>query len=416
MADDSEITKFLQNLKSETDEWVNENIISSAQQQIILDRYPYTSFKSSQGKNYSRLVTILATLGAVATGLGAILFIAGNWENMPLIGKLLLAVITIIGTNLIGYWIKYIKNIPRIGNSFFFLGAILFGGSTFLAAQAYHLEANNPDLLFWWLAGVLPIAYLTKTRSVFILSIVILFVWPGWKIFDSDATAQILIPIYLAIGTSTYVIGKIHRERIIPHSFGITLIFTGVISIFASIYLLSFPDIWRDMWSDSQNLFNDNLSLLLLTCLTLMFIISLLLILTIKPINTLVIMNKKLQYYELFILFVLWASAFLVFLNPHFNNSEILFSLLFNLIYLLLTVATVFYGIFLKQGSILNLGIVAFSFLLFTRYLDIFLGLLGTGLFLLSIGPVLIIIGFTMEKMRRKILLNLSITGDQSSD
>ena len=127
-------------------------------------------------------------------------------------------------------------------------------------------------------------------------------------------------------------------------------------------------------------------------------------------------MNKKLQYYELFILFVLWASAFLVFLNPHFNNSEILFSLLFNLIYLLLTVATVFYGIFLKQGSILNLGIVAFSFLLFTRYLDIFLGLLGTGLFLLSIGPVLIIIGFTMEKMRRKILLNFSITGDQSSD
>lgn len=411
MTNNSEANKFLQNLKSETDEWLAENIISSIQQQTILNRYIDVNFKTTEGKNYSRLVTILATLGSFTTGLGAILFIAGNWGAIPLFGKLLLMIFAIIGANLSGYWIQYIKNVPRIGSACFFLGAILFGGSTFLVAQAYHLEANNPDLLLWWLAGIFPIAYITKTRSVFILSIVILFIWPGWKISNSDATIQILIPTYLALGAITYSIGKILRERIIPNYFDITLIFTGAMSIFGSIYLLSFPGTWS-WWRPEDNLLEDTTSLLLMAVITLLFAISLALLTTVKPMKMTIIAKNNLVLYELSILFIIWTSSYLIFFNPDFTNSDTLFAIFFNLLFLVMAIITIFYGIFQKQGSILNLGILAFSVLLFTRYFDIFLGLLGTGLFLLSIGPVLIILGFLMERMRRRILQRFSISGD----
>jgi len=411
MTNNSEANKFLQNLKSETDEWLAENIISSIQQQSILNRYIDVNFKTTEGKNYSRLVTILATLGSFTTGLGAILFIAGNWGAIPLFGKLLLMIFAIIGANLSGYWIQYIKNVPRIGSACFFLGAILFGGSTFLVAQAYHLEANNPDLLLWWLAGIFPIAYITKTRSVFILSIVILFIWPGWKISNSDATIQILIPTYLALGAITYSIGKILRERIIPNYFDITLIFTGAMSIFGSIYLLSFPGTWS-WWRPEDNLLEDTTSLLLMAVITLLFAISLALLTTVKPMKMTIIAKNNLVLYELSILFIIWTSSYLIFFNPDFTNSDTLFAIFFNLLFLVMAIITIFYGIFQKQGSILNLGILAFSVLLFTRYFDIFLGLLGTGLFLLSIGPVLIILGFLMERMRRRILQRFSISGD----
>ena len=411
MTNNSEANKFLQNLKSETDEWLAENIISSNQQQTILNRYIDVNFKTTEGKNYSRLVTILATLGSFTTGLGAILFIAGNWGAIPLFGKLLLMIFAIIGANLSGYWIQYIKNVPRIGSACFFLGAILFGGSTFLVAQAYHLEANNPDLLLWWLAGIFPIAYITKTRSVFILSIVILFIWPGWKISNSDATIQILIPTYLALGAITYSIGKILRERIIPNYFDITLIFTGAMSIFGSIYLLSFPGTWS-WWRPENNLLEDTTSLLLMAVITLLFAISLALLTTVKPMKMTIIAKNNLVLYELSILFIIWTSSYLIFFNPDFTNSDTLFAIFFNLLFLVMAIITIFYGIFQKQGSILNLGILAFSVLLFTRYFDIFLGLLGTGLFLLSIGPVLIILGFLMERMRRRILQRFSISGD----
>lgn len=411
MTNNSEANKFLQNLKSETDEWLAENIISSNQQQTILNRYIDVNFKTTEGKNYSRLVTILATLGSFTTGLGAILFIAGNWGAIPLFGKLLLMIFAIIGANLSGYWIQYIKNVPRIGSACFFLGAILFGGSTFLVAQAYHLEANNPDLLLWWLAGIFPIAYITKTRSVFILSIVILFIWPGWKISNSDATIQILIPTYLALGAITYSIGKILRERIIPNYFDITLIFTGAMSIFGSIYLLSFPGTWS-WWRPEDNLLEDTTSLLLMAVITLLFAISLALLTTVKPMKMTIIAKNNLVLYELSILFIIWTSSYLIFFNPDFTNSDTLFAIFFNLLFLVMAIITIFYGIFQKQGSILNLGILAFSVLLFTRYFDIFLGLLGTGLFLLSIGPVLIILGFLMERMRRRILQRFSISGD----
>jgi len=411
VTNNSEANKFLQNLKSETDEWLAENIISSIQQQTILNRYIDVNFKTTEGKNYSRLVTILATLGSFTTGLGAILFIAGNWGAIPLFGKLLLMIFAIIGANLSGYWIQYIKNVPRIGSACFFLGAILFGGSTFLVAQAYHLEANNPDLLLWWLAGIFPIAYITKTRSVFILSIVILFIWPGWKISNSDATIQILIPTYLALGAITYSIGKILRERIIPNYFDITLIFTGAMSIFGSIYLLSFPGTWS-WWRPEDNLLEDTTSLLLMAVITLLFAISLALLTTVKPMKMTIIAKNNLVLYELSILFIIWTSSYLIFFNPDFTNSDTLFAIFFNLLFLVMAIITIFYGIFQKQGSILNLGILAFSVLLFTRYFDIFLGLLGTGLFLLSIGPVLIILGFLMERMRRRILQRFSISGD----
>ena len=411
MTNNSEANKFLQNLKSETDEWLAENIISSNQQQTILNRYIDVNFKTTEGKNYSRLVTILATLGSFTTGLGAILFIAGNWGAIPLFGKLLLMIFAIIGANLSGYWIQYIKNVPRIGSACFFLGAILFGGSTFLVAQAYHLEANNPDLLLWWLAGIFPIAYITKTRSVFILSIVILFIWPGWKISNSDATIQILIPTYLALGAITYSIGKILRERIIPNYFDITLIFTGAMSIFGSIYLLSFPGTWS-WWRPEDNLLEDTTSLLLMAVITLLFAISLALLTTVKPMKMTIIAKNNLVLYELSILFIIWTSSYLIFFNPDFTNNDTLFAIFFNLLFLVMAIITIFYGIFQKQGSILNLGILAFSVLLFTRYFDIFLGLLGTGLFLLSIGPVLIILGFLMERMRRRILQRFSISGD----
>ena len=411
MTNNSEANKFLQNLKSETDEWLAENIISSIQQQTILNRYIDVNFKTTEGKNYSRLVTILATLGSFTTGLGAILFIAGNWGAIPLFGKLLLMIFAIIGANLSGYWIQYIKNVPRIGSACFFLGAILFGGSTFLVAQAYHLEANNPDLLLWWLAGIFPIAYITKTRSVFILSIVILFIWPGWKISNSDATIQILIPTYLALGAITYSIGKILRERIIPNYFDITLIFTGAMSIFGSIYLLSFPGTWS-WWRPEDNLLEDTTSLLLMAVITLLFAISLALLTTVRPMKMTIIAKNNLVLYELSILFIIWTSSYLIFFNPDFTNSDTLFAIFFNLLFLVMAIITIFYGIFQKQGSILNLGILAFSVLLFTRYFDIFLGLLGTGLFLLSIGPVLIILGFLMERMRRRILQRFSISGD----
>jgi len=411
VTNNSEANKFLQNLKSETDEWLAENIISSIQQQTILNRYIDVNFKTTEGKNYSRLVTILATLGSFTTGLGAILFIAGNWGAIPLFGKLLLMIFAIIGANLSGYWIQYIKNVPRIGSACFFLGAILFGGSTFLVAQAYHLEANNPDLLLWWLAGIFPIAYITKTRSVFILSIVILFIWPGWKISNSDATIQILIPTYLALGAITYSIGKILRERIIPNYFDITLIFTGAMSIFGSIYLLSFPGTWS-WWRPEDNLLEDTTSLLLMAVITLLFAISLALLTTVKPMKMTIIAKNNLVLYELSILFIIWTSSYLIFFNPDFTNNDTLFAIFFNLLFLVMAIITIFYGIFQKQGSILNLGILAFSVLLFTRYFDIFLGLLGTGLFLLSIGPVLIILGFLMERMRRRILQRFSISGD----
>ena len=123
-----------------------------------------------RGRAYARLMVVLVTFGAILVGTGAILFFASNWQAIPLYGKLALMVVGISGANAGGYWLKYRRGYPSIGGAILFLAAIFFGAGIFLTTQAYHVNANNPDLLFWWGLGVLPVAYVMRSRAMLVLA------------------------------------------------------------------------------------------------------------------------------------------------------------------------------------------------------------------------------------------------------
>src|SRR5947209_8429232 len=130
----------------------------------------------------SRVAVGLAFLGATLLGLGVILLFASNWKSTPGSVKLGCIFAFIIAAYSLGYWLRYRREGARAtGEAILFLGALLYGAAIFLIAQGFHIDADEPSLLVLWAAGVLPLAYLLRSRASIVLSVLALAVALGWE-------------------------------------------------------------------------------------------------------------------------------------------------------------------------------------------------------------------------------------------
>ena len=90
-------------LPEEVRRWQDQGLISPEQGRAIISGYPASGGQVAVHRTQGRLVSILATLGAVLVGLGVILFFASNWEGIPRPVKLAMILIAIPAAYGIGY-------------------------------------------------------------------------------------------------------------------------------------------------------------------------------------------------------------------------------------------------------------------------------------------------------------------------
>ena len=96
-------------------EWSREGIISPEQGEAILSYHNVASEALPVRRLFGRLITVLATLGAILVGVGAILFVGSNWQEIPQPGKLAMILGAIAATYAAGYRLKYQVYFPRVG-------------------------------------------------------------------------------------------------------------------------------------------------------------------------------------------------------------------------------------------------------------------------------------------------------------
>src|SRR4030042_799166 len=101
--------KFYQQLQTELQTWKQSGTVTSEQADAILAQYVVVS------PLYGRLIVILVTLGAILAGVGIIIFVSANWQEIPRIAKLVMLLALVVVAYLAGYWLKYEKGFPRAG-------------------------------------------------------------------------------------------------------------------------------------------------------------------------------------------------------------------------------------------------------------------------------------------------------------
>lgn len=140
----------------------------------IIDKDIATKILAFQAKKTTdapnRLGIVLSVLGATLVGLGIMLIVAHNWDNLSRLSKTILAFIPmIIGQIACGYTLfrKKENRAWREGSTTFLFFTV--GACIGMVSQIYNLEGELGSFLLTWMLLVLPLIYVMQSSIVSLL-------------------------------------------------------------------------------------------------------------------------------------------------------------------------------------------------------------------------------------------------------
>jgi len=130
--------------------------------------------------------------------------------------------------------------------------------------------------------------------------------------------------------------------------------------------------------------------------------------------------RTKLIRYEMLVLILLFFFLFFSIVFPvnvtaesryHFDSPAIVYySIFFNLVFFTLIVGTIIVGCFNAEISFIYLGLVIFVINLITRYCEYAWAMMDRAFFFIGGGIILLVGGFCLERLRRKLLQQIKRT------
>lgn len=404
--------RFLARLPAEVAGWQAEGIITPEQGRVIIGSYPAALDLAAARRPYGRLVTILATFGSLLIGLGVILFVAANWGEIPREARLALILGIVAIAYAVGYWLRYGRGYQRVGTAVILLATLCYGAAIHLMAQVYHHRLNDPNLFMYWFLGVLPLAYLTRSRAILSLALLLFlgavgFRLPSWlenvRDFDYFAYyARVVILLYLAVGVMLYALGRLQAQFRQTETYARIYEIVGLITVFGALYVFTFRDFFPRHGSTASGEgvapeFWWTLHSVVALALAALAVCGVLA-------RGRRLLRQRLPYEGAAALLLLAAGYAGVYL-PFGGNLA--YPLLFNLLLFLGIVGLVFAGYFQGDEVLINLALVFFSVDVVSRYFEYSWGLFDRSLVFIVAGVILLGGGFLLERSRRQVLTRM---------
>ena len=409
-ADSDRDRNFRQRLPSETARWQAAGIISPEQADAIRAFYPAGDdiADSAPGNALAgRTVSVIAIMGAALVGLGIIAFIAANWSGIPTAGRLALLLGGTPAIYAAGWLLAHPFGYPRVGTAVILLGAIAYGASIHLIAQIYHLPLYHPSLLPAWFLGVLPLAYIERSRALLMLGLILFLaaaifraqVWlPGL-----DGTPTALAPGYLALGALLFAAGRWHSriDALAPLARFYDL--AGLLIAATIIYLAGYHSLWAggDLWISTL----PTAEYWAVTAIATLAAAAL--------VGYAGRIRPRAIRWEAAALIMMGAAAALLWIGAAWGALwfRFLFKyiwILFNLLLLGAVIGMIAAGYRWNRAWLINLAVALFAVTLFTRYFEFGFGLLEQSLAFIIVGVILLAGGFGLEHLRRRMLRGMT--------
>ncbi len=100
----------------------------------------YETRESFDARQQAKGLLTLMALAALLVGLGVLLLIGYNWEQMPAPLKVTAIFGALIGTHAVAFGLRYRLGWRRFSEVVFFLGCLFYGAAIALLAQIFHIE------------------------------------------------------------------------------------------------------------------------------------------------------------------------------------------------------------------------------------------------------------------------------------
>lgn len=393
--------EFYSRLKNELEEWQKDGVIESSQAEAIMRRYGI----EKKGFKPGNAITAISTVAAVLVGVGVLLVFASNWYWLPETVKIAIILATTFGAYYAGYIMRFEeKNYPRAGHALLFLGSILVGPAIFLMAGIYIINVDTPWLALLWFLIIAPLGYFFDSRPTVSLSILIFIIWLAGSM-GMESNWEVAFYIYMLFGIVLYGIGQIHEltekwsgHRMIYKGFGIFFIL-----LFYFLFIIepsSFIKYIKAVFTGTGRL------------ITGAFVILAAASVLVNIVESERLKSTRYEFYVLLAAFAGWIVLFLRAAYPSFFASKFIVSdallfVIFNLLFLGLSIGTISIGYYKNQTVFVNAGILFFALGIILIYLLELSKMLPTSLGLIIGGVVLFTLASYLEKKRRALLISM---------
>ena len=265
--------EFRRRLSVEVDGWERDGLVSSEQSVAILRRYglpagneppsesptpvsgrPTVSAEDTAERStlVSRAVSIIGVMGALLVGLGIIIYVAANWDVIPVWARVTMLVVLTVVINAAGWALLARFDYPRIGVAVLVAGALAYGAAIHLVAQIYHVPVNHPNLTTAWFLGVLPLGYIVRSRLMVGLSLVLLVLSMGfrtqwWLEYYREETLLFLAPMTLVISAAVVMLGLLQLRFAWTRPLAGFCSYPGLAMGLAAFCAMSIASIWIDV-------------------------------------------------------------------------------------------------------------------------------------------------------------------------
>lgn len=156
---------------------------------------------AARHRGIAGLAPVLAILGAVLLAFAAMSFVAANWQEMSKLARLALLFSSIWGTFALA-GLFHTRALPAFADAAILLACALFGASIMLIAQMYHMDGNPPDAVLTWAAGTLLAGTALRSNPALALAMVLAGVWSGWETMISQVTHWPFLAAWLAVAAT----------------------------------------------------------------------------------------------------------------------------------------------------------------------------------------------------------------------
>jgi len=376
-------------MEKKIEKWLAEGLIDKTTALKMLAEIKEDKIKARKTK----INVTIYTVAVILIGLGVITFISANDWILKLLNssnllKIFLMTMLTTGTLWGGYKLAYDnKNFPKLGNALIILSTILIGGTYALIGQVYNVNANSSFLMFLWLISILPVAYLFKSYTVNIISMVLLVLGVIFFYFELSLDKALIWTIFIPIlcGIIFYSAGNIPFVLNKYNNFSLSYKIVGALSIF--------------------------ITLLILTCsveksyhmTSMYYIVPIILLMLFNVINYILQKNRNmLLKLETGFLFAILCILLLMLILPYVSPLSVM--LLTNILIVIMVCLGFNYGYKFENSRIIGAVNWMLTIYLTLNYCRWGWSFMDKSLFFILGGACLLALGLFLEKRRKEVI------------
>ena len=147
-------------VRNALEHWRSEGLLTDEQVGIL----GASAEKAQKPQDSARAVRIFGFIGAVLTGLGAILFVASNWDAMSPVQRTLM-LLAGYGLTVGVAVLSEKRGLPLVAEAMWLSSTLVLGANIFLIAQIYNLSLTLWQGTLAWMIGALAMGYARQSTA-----------------------------------------------------------------------------------------------------------------------------------------------------------------------------------------------------------------------------------------------------------